>query len=77
MAEITSRRVGTIERFDAAIAAAASAPLNRQSAIGAHERAEIEVPIQKLELTNVDAFYQLTLVRVPQTGWRNCGHVER
>jgi hypothetical protein len=40
-------------------------PLNRQSAIGAHERAEIEVPVQKLELTNVDAFYQITLSASP------------
>jgi hypothetical protein len=35
-----------------AIAAAASA-LNRQSAIGAHERVEIEVQARKLDLTNV------------------------
>jgi hypothetical protein len=41
-------------------------PLNRQSATGAHERVEIEVPVQKLELTNVDAFYQLTLSASPK-----------
>ncbi len=40
-------------------------PLNLQSAISAHERVEIEVPARKLDLTNVDAFHQRTLSRVP------------
>ena len=52
-------------------------PLNRQSATGALKRVEIEVPAQKLDLTNVDAFYQRTLSASRRIGWRNCGHVER
>jgi hypothetical protein len=75
MAKRPSYHVGVIERFDAAIAAAAAA-LNRRSATGARERVEIEVPAPKLDLTNVDAFHQMYSVRVP-TSIKSVGRTVR
>ena len=65
MAKRPGYLLGAIQRFDAAIAAAAASPPNRRSATGARERVEIEVPAPKLDLTNVDALHEMYSVRVP------------
>jgi hypothetical protein len=51
-------------------------PLNRRSATGACGRVEIEVPAPKLDLTNVDAFYEMYYVRIP-TSIKSVGRIVR